>query len=125
MGVAAISLPNVIFMFPGASIASLEQRWDDWVARDATVTTRKDQAEDTAGVSFEFLRTRILLRPAHTPIVAIAEPRLEPVQSEPNKLLFKPFNPWVPLPMVVGARCADGERDTILLIPRDLTVDDF
>jgi hypothetical protein len=53
-------------MFPGVSCTSLEQRWLDWVARDATVTTRKDQADDTAGVSFEFLRTRILLRPSHT-----------------------------------------------------------
>jgi hypothetical protein len=125
MGVAAISLPSIIFMFPGASIAMLHQRWDDWVARDATVTTRKDQAEDTAGVSFELLRTRIVLRPALTPLVAIAEPRLEPVQSVPDKLIFKPFNPWLPLPVFVGARFADGDPDTIWLIPRDLTVDDF
>ena len=62
MGVAAISLPNIMFMFPGASIALLHQRWDDWVARDATVTTRKDQSEDTAGVNFELLRTRMVLR---------------------------------------------------------------
>ena len=69
MGVAAISLPSIIFMFPGASIAMLHQRWDDWVARDATVTTRKDQSEDTAGVTFELLRTRMVLRPALTPLV--------------------------------------------------------
>jgi len=125
MGVAAISLPNVMFMFPGASIALLHQRWDDWVARDATVTTRKDQSEDTAGVNFELLRTRMVLRPALTPLVAIAEPRLEPVQSVPGKLLFKPFNPWLPLPVFVGARFVDGDSDTIWLIPRDLTVDDF
>src|SRR5262245_11104078 len=125
MGVAAISLPHIIFMFPGVSTALLHQRWDDWVARDATVTTRKDQSEDTAGVSFELLRTRILLRPNHTPLVAIAEPRLEPVQSEPDKLLFKPFNPWMPLPVIVGARFVDGDPDTIWLIPRALTADEF
>jgi hypothetical protein len=125
MGVAAISLPDIIFMFPGASIAMLNQRWDDWVARNSIVTTRKDQAEDTASVSFELLRTRMVLRPAFTPLVAIAEPRLEPVQSVPGKLLFKPFNPWLPLPVFVDARLADIDPDMIWLIPRDLTVEDF
>ena len=46
---AVISTPNLLFYFPGESIASLTGRWTDWVARDATVTTRKDQSQDAPG----------------------------------------------------------------------------
>src|SRR6478735_6114115 len=85
---AVISTPNLLFYFPGESIASLTGRWTDWVARDATVTTRKDQSQDAPGVFFELLRTHLLLRPALTAAVAIAEPRLDRTQSAATKLIF-------------------------------------
>ena len=85
---AVISTPNLLFYFPGESIASLTGRWTDWVARDATVITRKDQSQDAPGVFFELLRTHLLMRPALTAAVAIAEPRLDWTQSAGTKLIF-------------------------------------
>lgn len=70
----ALSTPNLLFYFPSESINTLTQRWNDWVDRDATVSTRKDQSEDTPGVLFEMLRTRVLLRPALTPVVSGKSP---------------------------------------------------
>ena len=124
MSGAVISTPNLLFYFHDETVASLTQRWNDWVTRDATVTTRKDQSEDAPGITFEFLRTKIILRPAVTPAVAIAEPRLERSRSFGTKLFFYPFLPW-PWPNVVGARFKDDDADVIWLLPRDLTVDDF
>jgi len=50
---AVISTPNLLFYFPGESIASLTGRWTDWVARDATVTTPIDTtAYATAAAGF-------------------------------------------------------------------------
>ncbi|MCH9736846.1 MAG: hypothetical protein K0U78_20220 [Actinomycetia bacterium] len=125
MSVGTIALPDIVFCFPNESMAQLQRRWTDWVDRDATVTTCKDQAEDTAGVSMELLRTRMILRPTHTPLVIIAEPQLESAGPQPGQLLFKPFLPWNPLPVCIGARLAESDPDTIWLIPRMLTVADF
>lgn len=124
MAGAMLSTPNLLFYLPGESIGSLTDRWKDWVARDATVATRKDQSQDTDGVQFELLRTRILLRPAQAEAVAIAEPRLDRTQSSGTVLIFYPFLPW-PWPNAVGAHLVDGDPDTLWLIPRALTVDDF
>lgn len=116
---AALSTPELLFYFPGESISSLSDRW-----KDVTVVTRKDQAQDAPGVNFELLRTHILLRPAVTAAVAIAEPRLERTQSVGSKLVFYPLLPW-PWPRVFGAQFVAGDSDTIWVIPRELTVDDF
>jgi hypothetical protein len=121
---AVISTPNLLFYFPCESIPSLTTRWNDWVARDATVTTRKDQAQDAPGIHFELLRTHLLLRPALTAAVAIAEPHLDRTHSVGDKLIFFPFLPW-PWPNVIGAHFVDGDPDTLWLMPRALTVDDF
>lgn len=121
---AALSTPNLLFYLPGETIASLTERWTDWVTRDATVVTRKDQSQDTAGVYFELLRTHIRLRPALTEAVAIAEPHLDRTQSAGTSLIFYPFLPW-PWPNVLGAHLFDGDPDTLWLFPRALTVDDF
>jgi len=121
---AVISTPNLLFYCPGESIASLTGRWTDWVARDATVTTRKDQSQDAPGPFFELLRTHLLLRPALTAAVAIAEPRLDRTQSAGTKLIFYPFLPW-PWPNVIGAHFVGGDPDTLWLMPRELTVEDF
>ena len=94
------------------------------MARDATVTTRKDQSQDAPGVFFELLRTHLLLRPALTAAVAIAEPRLDRTQSAGTKLIFYPFLPW-PWPNVIGAYFVGGDPDTLWLMPRELTVEDF
>lgn len=99
---AALSTPDLLFYFPGESISSL----------NATVVTRKDQSQDTPGVNFELLRTHILMRPAVTAAVAIAEPRLERIRSVGNKLVFYPFLPW-PWPRVFGAQFFPGDSDTI------------
>lgn len=93
-----------------------------WCATHATVVTRKDQSQDAPGVNFELLRTHILLRPAVTAAVAFAEPRLERAQSVGNKLVFYPPWPW---PRVFGAQFVAGDFDTIWVIPRELSVDDF
>ncbi|MDY6869262.1 MAG: hypothetical protein SV966_01350 [Actinomycetota bacterium] len=121
---AALSTPDLLFYFPQESISSLSDRWKDWVVRDATVVTRKDQAQGSPGVNFELLRTHILLRPAVTAAVAIAEPLLERSQSAGTKLVFYPFLPW-PWPRVFGAHFVAGDSDTIWMMPRELTVDDF
>lgn len=121
---AALSTPTLLIYLPGESIASLTERWNDWVTRDATITTRKDQSQDTDGVQFELLRTRILLRPALTEAVAIAEPRLDRTQSTATNLTFYPFLPW-PWPQLLAAHLVADDPDTLWLIPRALTVDDF
>ena len=121
---AALSTPELLFYFPAESIASLTRRWQDWVSRGATVATRKDQAQDCPGTRFELLRTHILLRPVMTAAVAIAEPRLDRANSVEDKLVFFPFLPW-PWPQMVGAHLIDGDPDTLWLMPRSLTVDDF
>ncbi|ANE83391.1 hypothetical protein A7U43_28115 (plasmid) [Mycobacterium adipatum] len=124
MAGAALSTPELLFYFPAESIASLTRRWQDWVSRGATVATRKDQAQDCPGTRFELLRTHILLRPVMTAAVAIAEPRLDRANSVEDKLVFFPFLPW-PWPQMVGAHLIDGDPDTLWLMPRSLTVDDF
>lgn len=124
MAGAALSTPELLFYFPAESIASLTRRWQDWVSRGATVATRKDQAQDSPGTRFELLRTHILLRPVMTAAVAIAEPRLDRANSVEDKLVFFPFLPW-PWPQMVGAHLIDGDPDTLWLMPRSLTVDDF
>ena len=124
MAGAALSTPELLFYFPAESIASLSRRWQDWVSRGATVATRKDQAQDCPGTRFELLRTHILLRPVMTAAVAIAEPRLDRANSVEDKLVFFPFLPW-PWPQMVGAHLIDGDPDTLWLMPRSLTVDDF
>ncbi|MDZ4267121.1 MAG: hypothetical protein U1D00_15745 [Mycobacterium sp.] len=124
MAGAALSTPELLFYFPAESIASLTRRWQDWVSRGATVATRKDQAQDSPGTRFELLRTHILLRPVMTAAVAIAEPRLDRANSVEDKLVFFPFLPW-PWPQMVGAHLLDGDPDTLWLMPRSLTVDDF
>ena len=124
MAGAALSTPELLFYFPAESITSLTGRWQDWVARGATVATRKDQAQDSPGTRFELLRTHILLRPVMTAAVAIAEPRLDRANSVDDKLVFFPFLPW-PWPQMVGAHLVDGDPDTLWLMPRSLTVDDF
>lgn len=124
MSGAAIATPQLFFYFPEESIASLTGRWQDWVERGATVTTRKDQSQDAPGTNFELLRTHILLRPVVTAAVAIAEPRLDRTQSAGEKLIFYPFLPW-PWPNGIGAHLVDGDPDTLWLMPRSLTVDDF
>ena len=121
MAGASLSTPQLLFYFPRESVTSLSDRWKDWVARDATVATRKDQSQDTPGVFFELLRTHILLRPA---AVSIAEPRLDRTQSAGDMLIFYPFLPW-PWPSALGAHLIDGDPDTLWLMPRALTVDDF
>lgn len=113
MAGAVLSTPNLLFYLPGESMSSLTDRWNDWVARDATVTTRKDQSQDTDGVQFELLRTRILLRPALAEAVAIAEPHLDRSQSSGRVLIFYPFLPWPwPWPNAIGAHLIDGDPDT-------------
>ena len=124
MAGAALSTPELLFYVPAESIASLTRRWQDWVSRGATVATRKDQAQDCPGTRFELLRTHILLRPVMTAAVAIAEPRLDRANSVEDKLVFFPFLPW-PWPQMVGAHLIDGDPDTLWLMPRSLTVDDF
>ena len=124
MAGAALSTPELLFYFPAESIASVTRRWQDWVSRGATVATRKDQAQDCPGTRFELLRTHILLRPVMTAAVAIAEPRLDRANSVEDKLVFFPFLPW-PWPQMVGAHLIDGDPDTLWLMPRSLTVDDF
>lgn len=124
MAGAALSTPELLFYFPAESITSLTRRWQDWVARGTTVATRKDQAQDSPGTRFELLRTHILLRPVMTAAVAIAEPRLDRANSVDDKLVFFPFLPW-PWPQMVGAHLVDGDPDTLWLMPRSLTVDDF
>lgn len=49
-----ISTPNLAFYFPDETVKTLNERWDDWVARGATVVTKKDQAEDTPGSCLSF-----------------------------------------------------------------------
>lgn len=121
---AAITVTHASFYFRDETVATIERRWTDWVNRDITVATRKDQSADTPGVSFELLYSRFLLRPAHTPFVVISELHLQ--NETPEGLLnFKPFAPWAPVPMIIGARFVDGDPDTIWLIPRLLTAEDF
>ena len=125
MAGAVLSTPQLLFYLPAETISSLTDRWNDWVTRDATVATRKDQSQDTDGVPFELLRTRILLRPALSEAVAIAEPRLNRAQSTGTSLIFDPFLPW-PWPILVGAaHLLDEDPDTLWMTPRALTVDDF
>lgn len=124
MAGAAITVARASFYFREETAASLERRWNDWVDRDATVRTRKDQSQDSAGVAFELLRSKFLLRPAHTEFVVLAELHLHNVAPD-GSLNFKPFVPWAPLPTIVGARFIDGDPDTIWLIPRNLTEEDF
>ena len=120
----ALSTPNLLFYFPSESIDTLTQRWNDWVDRDATVSTRKDQSEDTPGVLFEMLRTRVLLRPALTPVVSIAEPRISREHSAGNQIICYPFLPW-PWPNAALGYFRDDDPDVIWVVPRELTVDDF
>jgi hypothetical protein len=124
MSGAALSTSSLLFYFPRESVASLEDRWKGWVVRDATVCTRKDQSQDAPGVLFELLRTHIQLRPALIEAVAFAEPHLDRTRSAGATLIFYPFLPW-PWPNAIGAHLAAGDPDTLWLMPRALTVDDF
>lgn len=121
---AAITVTHASFYFRDETVASIEKRWNDWVNRDTTVVTRKDQGADAPGVSFELLYSKFLLRPAHTPFVVLSELHLQHVTPE-GFLNFKPFVPWSPLPTIIGARFFDGDPDTIWLIPQVLTEADF
>ena len=95
------------------------------MARDATVITRKDQSQDAPGVFFELLRTHLLLRPALTAAVAIAEPLLDRTQSAGTKLIFYPFLPW-PWQRDRRALRRRRSRHPVADATRtDLTVDDF
>lgn len=121
---ALISTPQLLFYFPDESTASLTGRWEDWVSRDATVVTRKDQSEDSPGIMFELLRTTIRLRPALTSLVAIAEPRLHREKTAAaGALMFYPCLPW-PFPQLLCVRVRESP-DVLWAIPRELTVDDF
>lgn len=42
--------------------------------------------------------------------------------SVDDELVFFPFLPW---PQMVGAHVVDGDPDTLWLMPRSSTVDDF
>ncbi|MCG7597524.1 MAG: hypothetical protein U0Q47_09405 [Mycobacterium sp.] len=119
-----ISTPNLAFYFPDETVKTLNERWDDWVARGATVVTKKDQAEDTPGILFELLRTDIRFTPGLTPAVAIAEPRLHREQTAASGIpIFYPCLPWQ-WPMILGARFRQ-EPDVLWAIPRELTASDF
>jgi hypothetical protein len=63
--------------------------------------------------------THLLLRPALTAAVAIAESLLDRTQSAGTKLIFYPFLPW-PWPNVIGAQFVEGDPDTLWLMPREL-----
>lgn len=120
---AALSTPHLVYVFPQESMATLNKRWRDWVARDATVVTRKDQSQDTPGVHYEMLLSQVLLRPAVIGAVVIAEPRVQ-MPDDGGEPVILPFLPW-PQPMMAAARFLDGDPDTLWVMPRLLTPDDF
>lgn len=121
----AISTPHILFYFRDETMKSVSDRWDEWVRRDATVVTRKDQSEDTAGVQYELLRSRIIVRPALIDTVVIAEPVLNREQSTGHTLMFYPFTPWK-LPTIWFATIhGDDDPDTIWLAPRNFTAEEL
>ena len=69
-------------LFLDEDLGSATQKWDDWVRRDATLVSRKDQAQDSSGVPLELLWLSFRLRPALVPEVAIAELRLATAEHE-------------------------------------------
>lgn len=103
---------------------TLEARWDDWVQRRATVTVKKDPAEDAPNVTFELLRSRLRMVPALVPEVVIADPVLDMTLSYGTNLAFKPVTVW-PIPNTWGARLREDTPDVLWAIQRQLTVDDF
>lgn len=121
--VAALSTPHLVYVFPQETMTSLDQRWHDWVTRDATVRTRKDQSQDAPGVLYEMLLSQVILRPAAIGAVVIAEPRVQVPEGSGEPQLL-PFLPW-PQPMMAAARFHDGDPDTVWVLPRLLTPDDF
>jgi hypothetical protein len=121
--VAALSTPHLLYIFPAESMASLNERWLDWVQRQATVRTRKDQSQDTPGVHYELLLSQVILRPALIGTVVIAEPRIQ-VPPDGGEPLILPFLPW-PNPMMAGATVQDGDPDTLWVMPRTVTAADF
>ncbi len=120
---AALSTPHLVYVFPHESMTTLTKRWRDWVARDATVLTRKDQSQDTPGIHYEMLLSQVILRPAAIGAVVIAEPRLQ-MPDGGGELMLLPFLPW-PQPMMAAASFQDSDPDIVWLMPRLLTPDDF
>jgi len=120
---AALSTPHLVYVFPHESMTTLNTRWREWVERDATVRTRKDQAQDTSGINYEMLLSQVILRPAVIGAVVIAEPRLQMPEDGGEPLLL-PFLPW-PQPMMAGANFQDGDPDTIWVMPRLITAEDL
>lgn len=120
---AALSTPHLLYQFPQESITSLTNRWREWVERDASVCTRKDQSQDAPGVQYELLLSRVILRLAVIGTVVIAEPRLQ-TPGEGGEPMLLPFLPW-PQPLIAAASFQDGDPDTIWVMPRLLTPEDF
>lgn len=120
---AFLTLRNVAFYFRDETIQTVETRWRDWIDRRAIVAVKKDQSQDSPGVTFELLRNRLLINPSVTPEVCIAEPVIIQwhVGNQPE---FQPMAPW-PVPVFVGAYLTQGDPDVIWGIPRVLTAEDF
>ncbi len=121
--VAALSTPHLVYVFPCESMTSRDERWHEWVARDATVRTRKDQSQDAPGILYEMLLSQVIPRPAAIGTVVIAEPRVQ-LPDDGGELQLLPFLPW-PQPMMAAASFRDGDPDTVWVLPRLLTPDDF
>lgn len=121
--VAALSTPHLVYVFPGESMTALNKRWQDWVARDATVVTRKDQSLDAPGIQYEMLLSQVILRPAVIGAVVIAEPRLQ-IPEGGGEPLILPFLPW-PQPMMATASFREGDPDTVWVMPRLISAEDF
>jgi hypothetical protein len=120
---AALSTPQLVYVFPRETMITLNKRWHEWVERDATVRTRKDQSQDTPGIQYEMLLSEVILRPAVIGTVVIAEPRLQ-TPDDGGELLLLPFLPW-PQPMMATASFRDGDLDTIWVMPRLILPEDF
>jgi hypothetical protein len=120
---AALSTTHLLYIFPHESMSSLNARWLDWVERDATVRTRKDQSQDAPGVLYELLLSQVLLRPALIGTVVIAEPRVQ-IPNEGGEPIILPFLPW-PQPLMAAAVFQDGDPDTVWVIPRAVVAEDF
>lgn len=123
---AVISTPHLAVILLDEGLAAATRRWEDWVHRDATLITRKNQAQDTPGVAFEFLWSTFRLRPALIPEVVIAELRLVQPEHNPEAvpLQFQPCLPWA-WPQWIAVEVRDEDPDSLWVIPRTLTNEDF